>query len=576
MKISKLLYILSFVFIVIIIGILAFQYSKLEFYHNENQKYIQEQAYNNSVDNIEKNLKKIKKQQIANSYELTNRMSILYNLLDGQYFEDFFTELPLANSLINSNIEDGDYDIYIINTNKIITHATKKEDIGINLSNNKYIDEALDIIEANPYQIYITDPLITIEDLTIHYYAISMMPNKKNFVEIEYSTPIPCNFIIENISKSLKNNLIKEQNLYFYHKNENFAFDVKNQKLLSPDDFTKFKKGLNYPQKNTYFTFFDFFNTNQGYKIVSKIIMKDIDNQAYLEEKNIISITALLMVTLLFSLIVLIYNRIISPLNTLTKYIIHNKEIDAQKILKYEDFHFLAKSINFLRNKLKKRSDHIAQMMEQQKSFVANSIHELSTPLSVIDINTKILQMHHQDNENIDYIAGATNQIALIKEDIAFLLVNKDIAYEGKSINLNDFLFQRIDFFNPILISNEKSLHCNCNEVPNENIFISATELTLLIDNNISNAIKYSLESTIEITLLRDNDSINLSFINRGAEIKDTDKIFERFYRENNTRKGFGIGLNIVKKICQTYDIKYNVTSINGLNTFSYQFKRIV
>ncbi|MBT4178639.1 MAG: GHKL domain-containing protein [Campylobacteraceae bacterium] len=98
--------------------------------------------------------------------------------------------------------------------------------------------------------------------------------------------------------------------------------------------------------------------------------------------------------------------------------------------------------------------------------------------------------------------------------------------------------------------------------------------MQILIDNNISNAIKYSYpNSTININLKIKNSGYLLEFIDYGIGIKDTDKLFTRYYREESTTGGFGIGLNIVKSILDQYNITLNIKSeLKKGSTFSYIF----
>lgn len=96
-----------------------------------------------------------------------------------------------------------------------------------------------------------------------------------------------------------------------------------------------------------------------------------------------------------------------------------------------------------------------------------------------------------------------------------------------------------------------------------------------MIDNTLSNAIKYSDESSKIIISLNNNDKSKAIFSVKdfGKGIKDTEKIFDRYHREESIKGGFGIGLNIVKKICSKNSIEINVsTKINEGSTFTYYF----
>ncbi|MCI4399915.1 MAG: sensor histidine kinase [Campylobacteraceae bacterium] len=105
---------------------------------------------------------------------------------------------------------------------------------------------------------------------------------------------------------------------------------------------------------------------------------------------------------------------------------------------------------------------------------------------------------------------------------------------------------------------------------------VNKTKLYRLIDNNLSNAVKYSNEnSKIEIRLQKvSEDEALLSFKDYGIGIERPEKIFERYYREELAKGGFGLGLNIVKNICDDEGIKIDVVSkIDEGSEFRYLFR---
>ena len=66
---------------------------------------------------------------------------------------------------------------------------------------------------------------------------------------------------------------------------------------------------------------------------------------------------------------------------------------------------------------------------------------------------------------------------------------------------------------------------------------------------------------------------MTLSFKTYGKPIKNKEKVFEKNYRENEAKRGLGLGLNMVKGICEKYDISYDVAYEDGQNIFTYRFK---
>ena len=135
--------------------------------------------------------------------------------------------------------------------------------------------------------------------------------------------------------------------------------------------------------------------------------------------------------------------------------------------------------------------------------------------------------------------------MTVIYEDLEYYMQQNMVKDEKTDINFSLFLERRIEFFNDLVIS--KNIKFTKNIQNDIHIIFNELELYRIIDNNISNAIKYSKDgSIVEISLQKDNDQIRLIFKDEGIGIKDKSKIFERYYRGDKITGGFGIGLSIV------------------------------
>lgn len=89
------------------------------------------------------------------------------------------------------------------------------------------------------------------------------------------------------------------------------------------------------------------------------------------------------------------------------------------------------------------------------------------------------------------------------------------------------------------------------------------------MDNLLSNAIKYANKnSVIKIEITPSNEKIKLIISNSSKKIKDVKKLFDKLYREDHTVMGLGIGLSIVKKICDKYGIDIDVESDENTTSF--------
>ena len=66
---------------------------------------------------------------------------------------------------------------------------------------------------------------------------------------------------------------------------------------------------------------------------------------------------------------------------------------------------------------------------------------------------------------------------------------------------------------------------------------------------------------------------MKIEFKTYGAPIKNKEMVFEKNYRENEAKRGLGLGLNMVKGICEKYNISYSVSYEEGQNIFLYTLK---
>ena len=202
--------------------------------------------------------------------------------------------------------------------------------------------------------------------------------------------------------------------------------------------------------------------------------------------------------------------------------------------------------------------------------FLKDAMHELKTPIGVARINVDMLQLRLKNDKNILRIKSALKNMTVIYEDLEYYMQQNAVKDEKRDIDFSLFLVKRVEFFNDLAISKNIILNKNIEE----NIIINFNEIELyrIIDNNISNAIKYSKDSSyIEISLQKEEQKIKFSVKDEGIGIKDTSKIFERYYRGDKITGGFGIGLSIVKNICLKNKIEIKVESqVNKGTTFIY------
>ncbi len=225
---------------------------------------------------------------------------------------------------------------------------------------------------------------------------------------------------------------------------------------------------------------------------------------------------------------------------------------------------------------------------ETQKDFVNNFTHEFKTPLAVITIAADVLKQENiiEKPEKLKNYAGIIyEQTSHLQSQVQRLL---EIAYTDRShlplekekFDVNVLIKKSINDLQPLIEQKNavvKTTFAGTDAIVNAD----KPYLRLCFINLIENAIKYAKTPVIDITTKTEGSHFIISVKDNGIGIasKHQKKIFDRFYRitdgELHTSKGFGLGLNFVKKVIDTHNGKIEVKSEPGQgSTFTIKLPR--
>ncbi len=229
--------------------------------------------------------------------------------------------------------------------------------------------------------------------------------------------------------------------------------------------------------------------------------------------------------------------------------------------------------LELINENLKEQKKFSQDLLKSQKEFLRHTVHETNTPLSVILTSIELYVMKNQKDRNLLKIEVAVKNIFSIYDDLSYLVKKDQVKYPKVVLNLEDYLSSRIDFFTDVAeLSRIKFNYEQKKE--NLHIYFNETKLQRIVDNTITNAIKYTLpDETVFILLKQVGTFIEFSVASKSKIIKDTDKVFDAYYREDSTRDGFGLGLRLVRSICDEENIEISVSSNNNQTVFKYRFK---
>ena len=193
-------------------------------------------------------------------------------------------------------------------------------------------------------------------------------------------------------------------------------------------------------------------------------------------------------------------------------------------------------------------------------NFIKDSMHEINTPLSIINVNIDLFVRKNGSNKHMQRMKAATKVLSNIYNDMDYLIKYEVVQHKKELIELSSFLKERIEYFTEVASMKDITIHSDIRDTCK--FEINPKQLQRVIDNTISNAIKYSKEnSEIEIMMYMQDNKCHMSFKDNGAGIDKIYKIFTRYYRESSHGGGFGLGLNIVKSIIDELGIDLKIES---------------
>ncbi|WP_242275772.1 HAMP domain-containing sensor histidine kinase [Bacillus cereus group sp. BfR-BA-01445] len=275
---------------------------------------------------------------------------------------------------------------------------------------------------------------------------------------------------------------------------------------------------------------------------------------------------------LLIILLVWILSKIITtPLKDLSDVAqdISHLKFKRTKVKTNDEIGELANSINIMSDKLNEAHQDLTDRNEHLKRFMGDVTHELKTPIALVKAYSMGIKDGLDDGTYIDTIIKQTDHISnLIEELLRFSKLERDVL-QKEEFPIEPLVRNIIDKHKIELESKEIQLQTNSN-IKNQVIYADLNKMGMVFQNLISNAIKYTTNQNIIITLEERNKSVYFQIKNgiNAEQMKDIDKIWEPFYVLESSRSkeksGTGLGLAIVKSILERHGFDYGVSTKEG------------
>ena len=283
-----------------------------------------------------------------------------------------------------------------------------------------------------------------------------------------------------------------------------------------------------------------------------------------------ISMALVLIVSILFSRYI---SRPILQLEAAARDIAEGNMERTLNLERKDEFGALADSLNRMAERLRADNKEMKKVYEKQSRFFADITHEIRNPLHTIAGSLEMLQIDSLNEEQrIKYIQTASRQTErinrLFKDLVTLQRYDSDSYFiEEKVFDLHKMVCQVAELHKTE--ANEKGLSLEY-EGTAEPVVADPNKIEQVLENLVTNAIKYTNKGKIEIKTSSNEKSVTLEVKDTGIGISSEHltRLFDRFYRTDTARSrdkgGTGLGLAVVKSILNAHGTDIGIESTPG------------
>ena len=192
----------------------------------------------------------------------------------------------------------------------------------------------------------------------------------------------------------------------------------------------------------------------------------------------------------------------------------------------------------------------LRKALRLNEEFVKDILHDFNTPISSMKINLSLFKREIGENVKIRRLENNIESILALQNNLQVFL--KEIPTQSEQFALETLIKSRMAYFTTLYAD----VNYTCDIDPELIIESNKDAFTRILDNLLSNAGKYNKsEGKVHLSL----QNTVLTIEDTGKGIKNHMKVFKRYYKEQD--RGIGIGLHIVKKLCDELHIGISIES---------------
>ncbi|QOP45222.1 sensor histidine kinase [Sulfurimonas paralvinellae] len=208
--------------------------------------------------------------------------------------------------------------------------------------------------------------------------------------------------------------------------------------------------------------------------------------------------------------------------------------------------------------------DPLQEYVRNLQSLSKETLHELNLPISTITTNTQMLQRNLKDEKNVKRAARIESACEMLQQrynELDYIIKMQTKQEIKEHFSLDELVTKRVAFLQKIYPHIKFTLVLSKQE-----LYLDKIGLSKVIDNLIDNGVKYSQDSkNIDITI--EKNRLLIRDYGIGMNEVELLAIFDNYYQINSEMKGFGIGLNMVKRFCDENNIELIFDSVPDKGT---------
>ncbi|TPG69853.1 sensor histidine kinase [Brevibacillus laterosporus] len=274
----------------------------------------------------------------------------------------------------------------------------------------------------------------------------------------------------------------------------------------------------------------------------------------------------------------LIARQIVRPLTQLrqTAEDISHLSFQKSEIQTGDEIESLAESINMMSDKLKEALEALEEKNQNLRIFISDISHELKTPIALIKAYSTGIKDGLDDGTFVDVIKKQADEMSGIVDKLLNLSKLQNDSFTMESFDFTLLIEQTIHKYQ--ITIQQKNLMLTVEECGLSNTLVvgDRAKIEIVLDNFISNAVKYTKNKRIAISLQREGNHL-MFCIKNGIEHWDSTysgKIWQPFYviesSRNKNLSGTGLGLSIVQTILQKHHVSFGVREEHEVIAFFF------